>query len=61
VSDRSYSHAVKDPLPDRLRSKSARAGVIGLGCVGLPLGNLDARRDWGFAGDYVRATWMNLP
>ncbi len=26
----------------------------------LPLGNLDARRDWGFAGDYVRAMWMML-
>src|ERR1700677_3734937 len=23
----------------------------------LRLGNLDARRDWGFAGDYVRAMW----
>ena len=26
----------------------------------LPLGNLDARRDWGFAGDYVRAMWRML-
>jgi GDPmannose 4,6-dehydratase len=26
----------------------------------LPLGNLDACRDWGFAGDYVRAMWMML-
>ncbi len=26
----------------------------------LRLGNLDARRDWGFAGDYVRAMWMML-
>lgn len=24
----------------------------------LRLGNLDARRDWGFAGDYVRAMWQ---
>jgi GDPmannose 4,6-dehydratase len=24
------------------------------------LGNLEARRDWGFAGDYVRAMWMML-
>lgn len=24
----------------------------------LALGNLDARRDWGFAGDYVRAMWL---
>jgi GDPmannose 4,6-dehydratase len=26
----------------------------------LALGNLDAQRDWGFAGDYVRAMWMML-
>ena len=26
----------------------------------LHLGNLDARRDWGFAGDYVRAMWRML-
>ncbi len=26
----------------------------------LRLGNLDARRDWGFAGDHVRAMWMML-
>jgi GDPmannose 4,6-dehydratase len=26
----------------------------------LGLGNLDAQRDWGFAGDYVRAMWLML-
>jgi len=26
----------------------------------LYLGNLDAQRDWGFAGDYVKAMWMML-
>ncbi len=26
----------------------------------VELGNLDARRDWGFAGDYVRAMWRML-
>jgi GDPmannose 4,6-dehydratase len=26
----------------------------------LYLGNLDARRDWGFAGDYVEAMWRML-
>lgn len=26
----------------------------------LPLGNLDASRDWGFAGDYVEAMWLML-
>jgi GDPmannose 4,6-dehydratase len=27
---------------------------------GLALGNLDASRDWGFAGDYVEAMWLML-
>ncbi|MFB3818238.1 MAG: GDP-mannose 4,6-dehydratase [Candidatus Methylomirabilales bacterium] len=26
----------------------------------LPLGNLEARRDWGYAGDYVQAMWRML-
>ena len=26
----------------------------------VKLGNLEARRDWGFAGDYVRAMWLML-
>src|ERR1035438_4022297 len=26
----------------------------------LPMGNLNAQRDWGFAGDYVAAMWMML-
>ena len=26
----------------------------------VPLGNLEARRDWGFAGDYVEAMWLML-
>ena len=26
----------------------------------LPMGNLEAMRDWGFAGDYVRAMWLML-
>jgi GDPmannose 4,6-dehydratase len=26
----------------------------------LSMGNLDARRDWGYAGDYVRAMWLML-
>jgi GDPmannose 4,6-dehydratase len=32
---------------------------LGLGDT-LKIGNLDAHRDWGFAGDYVRAMWMML-
>ncbi|AWH31888.1 GDP-mannose 4,6-dehydratase [Stenotrophomonas sp. SAU14A_NAIMI4_8] len=26
----------------------------------LPLGNIDAKRDWGFAGDYVEAMWLMM-
>ncbi|HUG16376.1 MAG TPA: GDP-mannose 4,6-dehydratase [Thermomicrobiales bacterium] len=26
----------------------------------IPLGNLEAQRDWGYAGDYVRAMWLML-
>jgi GDPmannose 4,6-dehydratase len=29
-------------------------------CDTLSLGNLDAQRDWGFAGDYVHAMWLML-
>src|SRR5437868_6610816 len=37
------------------------AAAIKLGMADkLHLGNLDAERDWGFAGDYVRAMWMML-
>ena len=37
------------------------AAKIKLGLAGeLKLGNLDAKRDWGFAGDYVEAMWMML-
>jgi len=33
--------------------------ALGMGTE-LPLGNLDAERDWGFAGDYVEAMWKML-
>lgn len=33
--------------------------ALGL-ATSLPMGNLDAERDWGFAGDYVRAMWHML-
>ncbi len=37
------------------------AARISLGMADtLELGNLDARRDWGYAGDYVQAMWMML-
>jgi GDPmannose 4,6-dehydratase len=37
------------------------AARISLGLADtLPMGNLDAQRDWGFAGDYVEAMWLML-
>jgi GDPmannose 4,6-dehydratase len=43
------------------RKVSNGAASIKLGLSSkLMLGNLDARRDWGFAGDYVRAMWLML-
>ncbi len=37
------------------------AARISLGlATELAMGNLDAERDWGFAGDYVRAMWLML-
>src|SRR5688572_6104729 len=37
------------------------AARISLGLANeLPMGNLDAERDWGFAGDYVQAMWHML-
>lgn len=34
--------------------------ALGRGDKTIALGNLDARRDWGFAGDYVEAMWLIL-
>jgi GDPmannose 4,6-dehydratase len=43
------------------RKISQQVARISLGLADeLRLGNLDAKRDWGFAGDYVRAMWMML-
>jgi len=37
------------------------AAKIALGLADkIPLGNLDAKRDWGYAPDYVRAMWLML-
>ena len=45
-------------LPRKVSHNVAR---IKLGLADqLALGNLDARRDWGFAGDYVEAMWLML-
>ncbi len=43
------------------RKVSHGAARIKLGLAeGLRMGNLEAQRDWGFAGDYVRAMWLIL-
>jgi GDPmannose 4,6-dehydratase len=43
------------------RKITYNAAKIKLGLIdALPLGNLEAKRDWGYAGDYVRAMWMML-
>src|SRR4030042_852568 len=43
------------------RKVTSAAAKIKLGLQKeLRMGNLDARRDWGFAGDYVEAMWLML-
>ncbi len=43
------------------RKVTSGAAKIKLGLAReLRLGNLEARRDWGFAGDYVKAMWLML-
>jgi GDPmannose 4,6-dehydratase len=43
------------------RKVTYHAAKIKLGLAKeLRIGNLDAQRDWGFAGDYVRAMWLML-
>jgi len=43
------------------RKVTYNAAKIKLGLAKeLRMGNLDSKRDWGFAGDYVRAMWMML-
>ena len=43
------------------RKITRAAGRIKMGLQDkLYLGNLDARRDWGFAGDYVEAMWLMM-
>jgi GDPmannose 4,6-dehydratase len=47
------------PLDFLPRKVAAAAARISLGLQDeLSLGDLSARRDWGFAGDYVRAMWL---
>ena len=57
-----YNHESPLRPVDFLPRKVARAAAaISLGLENeLVLGDLSARRDWGFAGDYVRAMWLML-
>jgi GDPmannose 4,6-dehydratase len=57
-----YNHESPRRPPDFLPRKVARgAAEISLGLrEHLVLGDLDARRDWGYAPDYVRAMWLML-
>jgi GDPmannose 4,6-dehydratase len=57
-----YNHESPLRPVDFLPRKVARAAAaISLGLEEeLVLGDLSARRDWGYAGDYVRAMWLML-
>ena len=57
-----FNHESPRRSPEFVTRKVTRAAaMITLGLAKeLRLGNLDARRDWGFAGDYVRAMWLML-
>ena len=57
-----YNHESPLRPVDFLPRKVARgAAAISLGLEDeLVVGDLDARRDWGYAGDYVRAMWLML-
>jgi GDPmannose 4,6-dehydratase len=57
-----YNHeSPRRPLEFLPRKVAEGAAAISLGLQGeLVLGDLDARRDWGYAGDYVRAMWLML-
>jgi GDPmannose 4,6-dehydratase len=57
-----YNHESPRRSPEFVTRKITHAAaMIKLGLAReLRLGNLDARRDWGFAGDYVQAMWLML-
>jgi GDPmannose 4,6-dehydratase len=57
-----YNHtSPRQPLEFLPRKVANAAAAIKLGLTGeVWLGNLDAQRDWGYAGDYVRAMWLML-
>jgi GDPmannose 4,6-dehydratase len=57
-----YNHeSPRRPLNFLPRKVAHGAAAIALGLEGeLWLGDLGARRDWGYAGDFVRAMWLML-
>ncbi len=57
-----YNHeSPRRPLDFLPRKVAHFAAAISLGLEReLLLGDLDSRRDWGYAGDYVRAMWLML-
>ncbi len=57
-----YNHeSPRRPLDFVPRKVALAAAEISLGLRGeVWLGDLSARRDWGYAGDYVRAMWLML-
>ena len=57
-----YNHeSPRRPLDFLPRKVATAAAAISLGLAHeLVLGDLDSRRDWGYAGDYVRAMWLML-
>ncbi|MEH2074929.1 MAG: GDP-mannose 4,6-dehydratase [Nostoc sp.] len=57
-----YNHESPLRAPQFVTRKvSLAAASIKLGLTDtLEMGNLDAKRDWGFAGDYVEAMWLML-
>ena len=57
-----FNHESRAAGPEFVTRKITRAVArIALGLQeSVSLGNLDAQRDWGFAGDYVEAMWLML-
>ena len=57
-----YNHeSPRRPVEFLPRKVAHGAAAISLGLQEeLVLGDVDARRDWGYAGDYVRAMWLML-
>ncbi len=57
-----YNHeSPRRPLDFVTRKVTHAAAAISLGLESeVSLGNLEARRDWGYAADYVKAMWLML-